>query len=216
MAENETPIHTRNLESERLCLDFANTSEWHASDHPTERLSSYSDLVSWAQRTGILTDRVAQQLSQESVRRPAEAAAVLEQAIALREAIYRVLSAVAADRPPEEADLAILNETLSQALARLQITGVGGRFVWEWSGDETALDRMIWPVTRSVADLLTSEKLARVGQCADDRGCGFLFLDTSRNLSRRWCDMKDCGNRAKAKRHYDRKRKTKVISDGKL
>ncbi len=205
MAENEKSADTSNLETERLCLDFANTAEWHARDDPTEKLNSYSDLVSWAQHAGILMDREARQLSQESVRRSAEAAEVLKRAIALREAIYRVLSAVAGDRPPDDGDLAILNQTLSQALARLQITGVAGRFVWVWSGDETALDRMIWPVARSMADLLTSGKLARVGECADDRGCGFLFLDMSRNISRRWCDMKDCGNRAKAKRHYDRK-----------
>ena len=211
MVENDKPVHTSTLETERLCLDFANTADWHASDHPTEQLNSYSDLVSWAQRAGILTDHEAQQLSEESLRRPGEAAAVLERAIALREAIYRVLSAVAGDRPPEEGDLATLNETLSQALPQLQITRAAGRFVWGWSGDETALDRLIWPVTQSVADVLTSEKLARVGQCADDRGCGFLFLDMSRNRSRRWCDMKDCGNRAKAKRHYNRRRKTNKV-----
>ena len=214
MAGNERAGHTRNLDTERLCLDFANTADWHASDHPKEQLNRYSDLVSWAQRAGILTDREAQKLSQESVRRPTEAAAVLERAIVLREVIYRIVSAVAGDRPLDEADLATLNKTLSRALARLQITRAGGRFVWGWSGTETALDRMIWPLTRSVADLLTSRKLARVGQCADDRGCGFLFLDMSRNLSRRWCDMKDCGNRAKAKRHYDRKRNTNKVSAG--
>ncbi len=214
MAGNERAGHTRNLDTDSLCLDFANTADWHASDHPKEQLNSYSDLVSWAQRAGILTDCEAQQLSQESVRRPKEAAAVLELAIVLREVVYRILSAVANDRPPDEADLATLNKTLSRALPRLQVTRVGGRFAWGWSGAETALDRMIWPVTRSVADLLTSEKLAKVGQCADDRGCGFLFLDMSRNLSRRWCDMKDCGNRAKAKRHYDRKRNTNRVSTG--
>jgi predicted RNA-binding Zn ribbon-like protein len=69
---------------------------------------------------------------------------------------------------------------------------------------------MLWPVARSAADLLTSaEELARVGQCADDRGCGWLFFDTSRNHSRRWCAMKDCGNRAKARRHYRRQRKAR-------
>jgi len=51
---------------------------------------------------------------------------------------------------------------------------------------------------------LTSEELDRVRECADDRGCGYLFMDTSRNRSRKWCDMRGCGNRAKAQRHYRR------------
>jgi predicted RNA-binding Zn ribbon-like protein len=65
---------------------------------------------------------------------------------------------------------------------------------------------MLWPILRSAAEVLTSEKRTRLGQCADDRGCGWLFLDTSKNRSRRWCDMEDCGNRAKARRHYLRER----------
>jgi len=65
---------------------------------------------------------------------------------------------------------------------------------------------MLWPILRSGADLLASEDRERVGQCADDRGCGWLFFDASRNRSRRWCNMEDCGNRAKAKRHYARER----------
>jgi len=66
---------------------------------------------------------------------------------------------------------------------------------------------MLWPVTRAAVDLLLSDSLAQVGQCADDRGCGLLFIDTSRNHSRQWCSMDACGNRAKAQRHYRRSKK---------
>ena len=144
-------------------------------------------------------------LLQEAARRPAQAAAVLEQAIALREAIYRIFSAVAHKLPPEAADLDNLNAALSEALSRSQIIPAADGFAWDWSGDG-ALDQMLWPIARSAADLLTSEEIHRIGECADDRGCGWLFLDMSRNHSRRWCDMKDCGNRAKASRHYQRQR----------
>src|SRR5438876_1203177 len=99
------------LETERLCLDFTNTVNWHASEHPIEELPAYDDLVAWAQNVGLLT----------------------------------------------QPDL-----------------------------------------------------LSRVGECADDRGCGYLFLDMTKNRSRRWCDMKDCGNRAKARRHYEKQKE--VIS----
>jgi predicted RNA-binding Zn ribbon-like protein len=205
MAEGRMTAPKTRLERERICLDFANTADWHASGNPREQLHTYADLVSWSQNQRLLTDREVGQLTEEAACRPTDAAAVLERAIALREAIYRVFSAAAGGRFPAATDLALLNGALSEALRRLEVIRVAGTFAWGWAGDGGALDRMLWPVVRSAAELLTSEKLARVGQCADDRGCGFLFLDMSRNRSRRWCDMKDCGNRAKARRHYHRK-----------
>ncbi|MFQ5645264.1 MAG: CGNR zinc finger domain-containing protein [Thiogranum sp.] len=206
MIEMEKYADTLNLETGWLCLDFANTADWHASDHPEEGLNSYSDLVSWAQQVGVLADHQARQLLQAAAGRPVEAAAVLERAIALREAIYRIFSAVASGQPPQTADVVILNVGLSEALVQLRVTQTANSFAWEWADDENAFDRMLWPVVRSAAELLTSKELNRAGQCADDRGCGVLFFDTSRNRSRRWCTMKDCGNRAKAQRHYKRKR----------
>lgn len=189
----------------RLGLDFANTADWHASDHPVESLTSYSDLVAWSQQVGILTDHQAQRLLKEAARRSGDAAAVLERAIALREAIYRIFSAISHGRPPQAADLAIFNAELSESLAHSRIVSTAEGFAWDWARAEDALDRMLWPVVHDAAALLTSEELDRVGQCADDR-CGWLFFDTSRNRSRRWCSMEDCGNRAKARRHYQRKR----------
>lgn len=214
MAKGKRILDEPNLETESLCLDFANTVDWHASDHPEEQLNTYTDLVSWANHVGVLTDREARYLSREAAHRPADAAAVLEKAVTLREAIYRVFSAVAGGRSPEAGDITALNAVMPRALARLQVVQTTGGFAWGWTGDKSELDRMLWPLARSVADLLTSDKLDRVGQCANDRGCGWLFLDMSRNRSRRWCDMKDCGNRAKAKRHYHRKCKTNKSSTG--
>ncbi|MFB0536768.1 MAG: ABATE domain-containing protein [Anaerolineae bacterium] len=189
----------------RLSLDFANTADRHASDHPVEFLTSYSDLVAWSQHVGILTDHQVQRLLKEAARRPVDASAVLERAIALREAIYRIFLAISHGRPPQAADLAIFNAELSGALAQSRIVSTAEGFAWDWAGAEEALDQMLWPVVHDAAGLLTSEELDRVGQCADD-WCGWLFLDTSRNRSRRWCSMEDCGNRAKARRNYERKR----------
>jgi predicted RNA-binding Zn ribbon-like protein len=197
-------IETMGLDAGRLCLDFANTANWHASEQPVEYLTGYSALVTFGRRTGTLSDEAASGLLKRAYEQPDEAAAVLETAIELREALYRIFDEVSHGHAPEADDLALLNRHLSQALARSQVVAEGNGFTWTWSGDEAALDRMLWPVARSAADLLTSAEIERVGQCADDRGCGWLFFDTTRNHSRRWCDMKDCGNRAKARRHYRR------------
>jgi len=205
MDEARTNAGTLKLLGGRLSLDFVNTADWHASDHPVEFLTSYSDLVAWSQRVGILTDHQAQRLRKKAARRPEHATAVLELAIALREAIYRIFSAISRGRPPQAADLATFNAELSGALAQSRIVSTAEGFAWDWAGAEDALDQMLWPVVHDAAGLLTSEELDRVGHCADDR-CGWLFLDTSRNRSRRWCSMEDCGNRAKARRYYERKR----------
>ena len=204
MDETGTNAGTLGLLGGRLSLDFTNTADWHASDHPVEFLTSYSDLVAWSQHVGILTEHRAQRLLKEAARHPVDASAVLERAIALREAIYRIFSAISHGHPPQAADLATFNAELSGALAQSRIVSTAEGFTWDWADAEEALDWMLWPVVHDAAGLLTSEELDRVGQCADDR-CGWLFLDTSRNRSRRWCSMEDCGNRAKARRHYKRK-----------
>jgi predicted RNA-binding Zn ribbon-like protein len=206
MTETRKNASSLKLLGGRLCLNFANTVDDHASDHPSERLTSYSDFVSWSQYAGALTHRQMRRLLQKAADQPEEAAAILRQAIALREAMYAVFAAVAHGRQSAAADLDRLNAALSEMLAQSRIVPTERGFGWDWAGEEDALVWPLWSVARSAADLLTSAELRRVGQCADDRGCGWLFLDTSRNHSRRWCDIKDCGNRAKAHRHYQRKR----------
>jgi predicted RNA-binding Zn ribbon-like protein len=187
----------------RLSLDFANTADWHASDQPVESLTSYPELVAWSLQVGILTESKAQHLLEGAARRPEEASAVLVRAIVLREAVYRLFSSIARGLSPAADDLATFNAVLSAALARSRIVPKEEGYTWDWSGGEDALDQILYPVVHDAAELLTSEKLSRVGQCKDDR-CGWLFLDMSRNRSRRWCSMESCGNRAKARRHYQR------------
>ena len=194
-----------NLIGGRECLDFANTVGGNRHIYQREYLNSYADLVVWSRLAGLVTYSEAQHLMAKATRRPAEADYVFERAILLREAIYRIFSAITAGGSPETADLAILNGALTEALARLQITLTEDGFTWTWRKEPKALDPMLWPVVRSAGELLTSEDLHRIRECAGDT-CSWLFIDTSRNHSRRWCDMKDCGNRAKAKRHYERSR----------
>ena len=213
MSATGTRAATLDLVGGRLCLDFANTVGAHDTDHPREHLTSYADLVAWSQHAGVLTTAQAQPLLRAGEDRPTAAAAVLARAIALREAIYRVFSAVAAGRAVEDADLGTLNGALAEALARSRIVATADGFAWGWTPSPDALDQMLWPVARSAAELLTEGELARVRECGGD-GCGWLFLDLSRNHSRRWCDMQDCGNRAKARRHYQRRRAGTAAASG--
>jgi predicted RNA-binding Zn ribbon-like protein len=190
----------------RPCLDFANTMELHASNNPQETLHSFADLAFWAFRIGLLAKAEAKSLIREGQADPAQAERVLRRAIQLREALYRIFVSLIKGKEPAGSDLAELNRSLAKLSNGVGITQTHRGFEWAWNLDRTSWDLPIGLVALSAAQLLTSAELDRVGQCADERGCGWLFFDTSRNRSRRWCDSKDCGNRERQHRHYERVR----------
>ena len=189
----------------KLALDFANTAENHASAQPIEKLNSYFDLISWSQAANLLTENEARTLLGEVSKQSMAVSAALNRAIELREAIYRIFSAVANESEPDKKDLLYLSEAHIEALKKAQIVPTSKGFEWNWDSIKGSFDQMLWPIAHSAIELLFSEDLNRVGQCADDRGCGWLFYDTSRNHNRRWCSMNDCGNRAKSRSFYKRK-----------
>ena len=190
----------------RLCLDFINTVDCRNSDHPSEVLSTYPRLVSWSQHANILTENQARNLLQEASLHPADARAALERAVTIREALYRIFLAIASHHSPKATDTEILNEELSAAMAHMRLLKPSNPTEpWTYTFEESRLDQMLWPITHSAAELLTSKWLDRICEC-QGQNCGWLFVDMSRNRSRKWCDMKDCGNVAKAKRHYQKTR----------
>jgi predicted RNA-binding Zn ribbon-like protein len=193
------------FDSGNLALDFVNTVEWRGSDQPAEHLTEYGDLVSWGHEAGILRALDAKKLLERAQGSSSNASRALSRSIQLRELTYRIFSASAADAQASQADLASFNADLSRAMSHSRIRTANGGFAWDWEARERAFDQMLWPVIRAAADLLTSDELERLGECADDRGCGYLFIDTSKNHSRRWCSMESCGNRAKARRFYRQK-----------
>lgn len=180
-----------------LILDFTNVGT-HAG-HEHEHMRSYSDLINFVRDAGSLSPAEARRLSAEAARHPNTARSVLDRAIALREASMRAFSAFARGRIPEAGDLELIGSEATAALAHRRIGRTGSQFNWAWS-DEPTLERVLWPIAQSGADLLTSDEDRRLlRECASDT-CEWLFLDRTRNHSRRWCDMADCGNRAKQER----------------
>jgi predicted RNA-binding Zn ribbon-like protein len=197
------PVTALPLLGNRLCLDFTNTLVWRLRPHPSEFLTDYPALIAWSRHAGSLDDDLAARLLDEAGRRPAAAEANAARAVALREAIYRIVVAHLAAGAPDAADLDLLNDVLDAGMSRARLTPAATGYVWDWPA-ETDLDRPLWAVARSAAELLTAAELARVRRCPGD-GCGWLFLDTTRNGSRRWCDTAGCGNRARVRAHYRRK-----------
>jgi predicted RNA-binding Zn ribbon-like protein len=192
-----------------VCLDFVNTVGWRLTDRPSEYLRSYEDLLDWGRQAGLLVLEETEGLSGQATLDAEGAQEALSRALALREEIHRVISRAIAGEYQDESDLSALNGELSIALSHLRVMPADGAYTWGWdrSGDDggARLDSPLWPVAQSAAELLTSPKLGRVKLCAGE-GCGWVFLDESRNGSRRWCDSRDCGNRERVRRHLARKR----------
>jgi predicted RNA-binding Zn ribbon-like protein len=196
------------------CLDFVNTLAWRLTDRPVEYLGSYEDLLAWGRQAGLLAPDETEVLSGWAATDPEEARETLSRAVALREAVHRVFSAAIAGEPRDEGALSTLNRELSEALSRLRVAPVAGdAYVWAWDrgGEEDGggppLERPLWPVARSAAELLTSAKLGRVKVCGGE-GCGWMFVDESRNASRKWCESRDCGNRERVRQYLARKKRT--------
>ena len=192
----------------RLCLDLVNTVDNRPGPARQEHLNRYEELVDWSVQTGIVTRREGQSLKRRSRKHSRRATAALANTLELRESLFSLFSAAAAGRPLPEAALEALNRRLPVALARLRLKcGTEGP-EWSWAKHEKGagdLNRFLAPVVDSAAELLTSPDLTRVRECEADP-CSWLFLDHSRNHSRRWCDMSVCGNRVKARRHYRKSR----------
>ena len=185
------------------CLDFANTTDDRGSDHPQERLTGYALLVQWALEAGVLTRHTGERLRRLASAAPADAAATLREAIHLRETTFEIFSNVAQGRAIPGPALATLNAFVRRAAGHTHLVRTNRRFTSEWIEPELHLDAMLWPVSRAAAELLTGAEIDHVRQCASET-CSWLFLDRSKNHRRRWCDMKICGNRDKARRYYRR------------
>jgi len=195
----------------RLCLDFVNTVGGRKSDSPhrksqtlntlvrDDKLGDYSDLVSWSRHSRIITATEVGRLIQKSKRSAIEGQTVFERALALREALYRIFKARLTGRTPPRVNLETLNDELLEARSHERLIHGADGFTWTWSGTGVALDRILWPVAHSAAEFLTTGDLSRLRECGGD-DCGWLFEDTSRNRSRQWCHMQDCGNVAKVRR----------------
>ena len=199
-----TDSHVFELSGGALCLDFANTWEDRQREEE-EHLHAYPDVLAFAVQTGIVDPGRASAMARRADGDPAAAGRAFAAARELRDAIYRLFSAVAAGREPPADGLERLNAILPEALAGARVERRGVGFEWAWADPADRLESPLRPIARSAADLLTSERLGRIREC-DGRTCTWLFLDQSRNRSRRWCSMETCGNRAKVRRHYRRLR----------
>jgi predicted RNA-binding Zn ribbon-like protein len=199
-------------------LDFTNTTdtvEWRGTGKDDDYLGDYLDLLAWCHRTGYLPEQAIRELARYAAQHPQEAAEALGKARELREAVFGLLHAWLKGQPPPAELLSTFNRHLRQAMAKASLrvaSAPGQRYAYalelDLEHDARPLERVALRLAQQAADLLTSLDTARLKICSNPR-CGWLFLDTSRNASRRWCNMAACGNRAKARRFYSKRKKSR-------
>jgi predicted RNA-binding Zn ribbon-like protein len=176
----ETPPGIRELPivGGHLALDFANTVDDPEGKARHDHIATYAGLVNWSVRTGVISED-----------RREDPAATLERAHALRQIIIDVFTDIAAGEPPSK--WTELRPYVTEAIGSAELTRDHG-LTWPDG------DNLLGPIAYAAFELLTGSEVHRVKRCA---GCPWLFLDQSKNGSRRWCAMNDCGKHAKIQRY---------------
>jgi len=200
-----TPDHELEFVGGALCLDFTNTLGGTRERPTHDHVRTYADLVAFARAALAIAPADAKRLVAEAERHPNVAMEMYRRGVALREAVSRAFGSIAAGHAPDDADLARIGEEAADAQAHARLVRGRSGYEWSWSNDDPSLARPLWAIARSAADLLIDgSDRERVRECSSPT-CTWLFVDRSRNHSRRWCDMNDCGNRAKQRRLRQRR-----------
>ena len=180
-------------------LDFANTVSWRSTGRELDHLQVPEHLLEWGAHAGLLAPARLYEARAALSRSPASGHRLLREAVRLRDAIHEAGSAIAAGEQAADESLAVILRAAAFALPGARLARAGADRYGLDFGDAAAGADLPGRVAWSMLDLLRSDRLPSLKRCPA-HGCGWLFLDTTRNRSRRWCDMASCGNRAKAER----------------
>lgn len=168
--------------SGNLALDLANTISWRNTGREVDHLATFDDVMAWSKEVGLI--------GAGFVASPLEQRTLLEQVLALRKAVYAAGSAIARGLDPLQPDLNVIRDIAAVALRHASLSGSPFTLRFE------SIYRVTGTIAWSALDLLRGDELSRLKQCPPD-DCHWLFIDGTKNGSRRWCDMGTCGNRAK-------------------
>ena len=201
MTEQKRTLKSLEIVGGALCLDFVNTINSRRNPEH-DYLTVYVDLLNWGDRVGILSTLQNSRLQKQARQNVEMAEGALKKAREFRELLYRLFASLARGGEPEKDDMALFSTFYSEAISHSQFVRTHTYFDHGWQVDQT-YDAMLWPIAYSAGQILLSKELAQIKECP---GCGWLFLDTSKNQSRRWCSMNTCGARDKMRRYHGKLR----------
>jgi predicted RNA-binding Zn ribbon-like protein len=193
-----------------LCLDFVNTIHLYGAEDPGEELCGPEDLTAWAARAGILTPGELLRLQKQWERHPDQGKATIKEARSLRANLRSLFQRTIHNGSATPSDVDLLNGLLQKFPAAAKLEGASGEWQMQWRSSSDGTRRILFEVLKSAAELV-SGRLGSLRECASPT-CTWMFLDTSKNHTRRWCDMRACGNREKIQRFRARVRKATAPS----
>jgi predicted RNA-binding Zn ribbon-like protein len=203
-AEVPSRVGSLSLVGSDLAFDFTNTASGRGTPHHFDHLRTFEHVVAWARYAKVLTPADGGIIDQAIAGSPKLGRELLTRALALREVIYRIGSAIAHGATPPAADTDSLGRIHAACVAHAKLTPFRGNFVWSWGPADGIVETILGPIALSALTLLTQSDVSRIKQCGSGDRCGWLFFDTTKNKQRRWCEMEICGNRAKQRAHRAR------------
>ena len=196
---------TLTLVGGELALDFANTSSGRGSHEWQDHLQAPGDVADWAAHARVMPPEDAAWLKAAATADPGLGERLLRSAQELREDIYSLGAELAERRAAPEAAIDRIRVLHAHCLEQARLTPFGAHFAWSWRAERSPVEAVLGPISLSALTTLLQADLTRIKQCPGEK-CGWLFLDATKNKSRRWCEMEVCGNRAKQKRLVRRAR----------
>lgn len=200
----EKSIATLRFDGGILCLDFVNTVSNRMKPASHDYLSGFRELLEWYGRTGVITAKVSHTLERLAKGYPQKATVVFDKSIGLRELLLRLFTAAIHRKAPGPSDLHLFNTYVAEAYANIEVAWKPAQRRGELLFNAPALEQLIWWLVKSALELYTGNGLQQVRQCPS---CGWLFLDKSRNGSRKWCSMSSCGDINKVQQFNQRNKK---------
>ena len=182
-------------------LELVNTLDLRFSAQAVDLIPTYKDLLRFATQLELLTAEQARKLGRSVEEK--EAHQVLASTVELRGALAAVLYGRIGGSKPPAAQIQVLERQFHLAAQHRRLLAGDAHLEWSWSGVERQAEIPLWMLAQAASDLLVSNEAELVKDCGDPT-CRWLFLDLSKNHTRRWCNMKTCGNRMKARRHHAR------------
>lgn len=197
-------VGDRFAEDQALCLDFVNTVSWRGREEPSDNMSSPEAWLAWMEANGAADEASVAELRRRASMWSFEAEAGFKRAVEFRESLYALLmDTIEGKKSVEKSEL---DDVLARALDRLSLDAGQSPWQWRFAGSPVDWETPLYPIALSAAQLLSSSWIEKLRACERDE-CRWLFLDVTKNHSRKWCDMGTCGNVMKARRSYARRKK---------
>ena len=188
-----------------ISTDFTNTKSGRLESPGHEHVQTYADVVEFARLGGLLKPADAKRLIAEAESRPEKATQIHRRAVALREAAFRAFERIIQGKDPAREDVQLISAEAADALGHREMVKTSEGYAWDWPGSDD-LARPLWPIASAVSAVLMSDDRSLLRECSDDT-CAWLFIDRTKNHSRRWCDVNTCGSRNRVREFRERRKR---------